>query len=68
MRKDSKKYNSITKGYKIDIFASIQGKNKYLYVGSTDWSKTCKEAKEKYISKNQEFCKNKGIYTRFDRC
>jgi hypothetical protein len=38
-----KKYNNQTGCYKIDIF--LNGK----YVCSTDQSKTCKQAKEKYL-------------------
>lgn len=67
MRKDGKKYNRYTKGYKIDIFASTIKNDRWNYVGSTDWSKTCREAKKRYIELNEEFCKDKNIFTRFDK-
>lgn len=38
-----KKYNSSTGGYKINIF--VNG----VYACSTDWCKTCKAAKNRYI-------------------
>ena len=38
-----KKYNSFTKGYKIDVF--YDGK----YVWSTDMFKRCKDAKENFL-------------------
>ncbi len=41
-----KKYNDSTKCYKIDIFV-----NK-VYVCSTDQSKSCKQAKDRYLLKN----------------
>lgn len=42
-----KKYNNQTKCYKIDIF--ING----CYECSTDWAKTCKEAKNRFIEKHK---------------
>ena len=39
-----KKYNNSTKCYKIDIY--VNG----IYNCSTDQSKTCKEAKQKFLS------------------
>jgi len=39
-----KKYNTSTKGFKIDVF--YDG----IYQGSTDWYKTCKAAKDNYIN------------------
>jgi len=44
-----KKYNNSTGCYKIDIF--VCG----VYFCSTDQSKTCKEAKEKFLKKHLEF-------------
>ena len=41
-----KKYNESTGCYKIDIFVNN------VYVCSTDQAKTCKQAKEKYLLKN----------------
>ncbi len=66
MTKKKKKYNKYTKGYKIDIFASEEGKNHYLYVGSTDMCKTCKDARRKYKIMNPTFCINKDIKANFD--
>lgn len=43
-----KKYNNSTGCYKIDIF--IDG----VYFCSTDQSKTCKQAKEKFLKKYPE--------------
>jgi hypothetical protein len=55
-----KKYNSQTGCYKIDIF--INGR----YVTSTDQSKTCKEAKEKY-SKRFALAQDEKLTAFFDR-
>jgi len=41
-----KRYNNSTGCYKIDLF--ING----CYVCSTDWSKTCKEAKANYLKRH----------------
>ena len=41
-----KVYNDQTGNYKIDLF--ING----MYVASTDWSKTCKQAKQNWLNKN----------------
>ena len=46
MQNKTKKYNSQTGCYKIDIFKDG------CYVCSTDQSKTCKEAKIKYLERN----------------
>ena len=43
MQRKTKKYNRQTGGYKIDIFYDGN------YLCSTDWHKTCKEAKENYV-------------------
>jgi len=45
MNKKRKKYNDQTGHYKIDIF------NNGIYVCSTAWSKTCKEAVTRYRDK-----------------
>jgi len=53
-----KKYNTQTGCYKIDIFYNGQ------YQCSTDTSKTCKEAKRKYIEKYRP-CNEKAITALF---
>ena len=47
-----KKYNEQTGNYKIDIFYNG------MYKCSTDWSKTCKQAKERYFLLNSKLDKN----------
>lgn len=61
MQRKVKKYNPQTGGYKIDIFDNGG------YLCSTTWSKTCREAVEKYKARNPKYCtpENK-IYGRFD--
>ena len=46
MKAKIKKFNSSTGGYKIDLF--LNG----AYLCSTDWSKTCKQAKKAYLDKH----------------
>jgi hypothetical protein len=41
-----KQYFADTKGYKIDIFIND------VYFCSTTWSKTCKEARQKFLEKH----------------
>ncbi len=65
-KKKRKRYNSYTKGYKIDIFASLKGENHYLYVASTDCSKTCREALNRYEFSHPKFCENKKLKANFD--
>lgn len=56
-----KKYNNQTKCYKIHLF--LNGK----YLCSTDWSKTCKEAKQKYADTYYNGNIPKGLKANFDR-
>lgn len=62
-----RKYNKETKCYKIDIYGSNLEDNHWIYLCSTDQSKSCKEAKQQYIEKNFSFCFTHNIHTRYDR-
>ena len=55
----TKKYNDQTKCYKIDIYV------KQNYVCSTDQSKTCKEAKQKFLNYNKDI-NEKDVKCYFD--
>jgi hypothetical protein len=59
MQRKVKKHNNQTGGYKIDIYDSGG------YICSTDWSKTCKQAVERYKERNPKQAENK-IFGRFD--
>mgnify|MGYP000928100436 CR=1 len=56
-----RKYNDQTKCYKINIY--LDG----VYVTSTDWSKTCRIAKQRYADINHNGVVPDGLTAFFDR-
>lgn len=67
MRKDRKKYNNQTGYYKIDIFGCDKDSDKWMYLCSTDQSKTCKIAVQNYILRHPNFHLTHRIKANYDR-